>query len=66
MLNQPIYVNEHLTKYFRELMWQAKTRKTENGEKLYKFVWFKDSKLLVRRNDTSKIERIRSNNDLYK
>lgn len=59
----PIYVNEHLTPYFKNLMNEAK-KKTINNEKVYKFVWFKNSKLLVRKAENEPVIRVTSIKDL--
>lgn len=60
----PIYVNEHLTPYYRDQMTRAKDKVEENGSKKYKYVWFKNSKLFIRKSEASNIIRIRSINNL--
>lgn len=54
----PIYVNEHLTTFYKKLMQEAKSR-VVNGQKTYKYVWFKNSKLLIRKTDNSQIVKVR-------
>ncbi|KAK5639469.1 hypothetical protein RI129_011961 [Pyrocoelia pectoralis] len=62
---QPIYVNEHMTPYYRNLFFEAKNKKVNNGSKqVFKFVWFKNSKLFVRKEDSSPKVRVLSAADL--
>ncbi|KAL1447925.1 hypothetical protein WDU94_005444 [Cyamophila willieti] len=56
-----IYVNEHLTKSNQDLLYKAKKLKEVNG---YKFVWVKDCKIMIRKNETSRIYVIRNTRDL--
>lgn len=60
----PIYVNEHMTPYYKNLMYEAKKKKLDNGERAYKYVWFKNSKLFVRRNDGSDVVRVQLASDI--
>lgn len=60
----PIYINDHLTPYYRGLLYEAKNKKNDNNEKIYKYVWFKDFKLFARRTDSSNIIRIKSAADI--
>lgn len=46
-----IYINENLCPYYRELLWKAKTQAKEAN---YKFVWFKNSKILARKDENSR------------
>jgi len=43
-----IYINERLTKLKRTLFYQVKTAAKDKG---YKFVWFSDADILVRKNE---------------
>lgn len=56
-----IYINENLTKYKRQLLWNTKLRLRE----VYKYFWIQNSKILVRGgNDDSKIYKIGSEKDI--
>lgn len=56
-----IYINENLTKYKRQLLWETKLRLRET----FKYVWIQNSKILVRGgNDDSKIYKIGSEKDI--
>ena len=46
-----IYISEHLTRFYNELLWQCKVRAKEKN---YKFVWYKSSKILVQKDENSK------------
>lgn len=56
-----IYVNEHLTKRNQSLLSQAKKFKKEHK---YKYVWVKDCKILIRKDESSRIFAIRNEEDL--
>lgn len=58
---RPIFINEHLT--LKNKILYAKTRK-EATTKGFKFVWIKNAAILVRKEDKSKVRRIRSESDL--
>ncbi|XP_060846012.1 uncharacterized protein LOC132925655 [Rhopalosiphum padi] len=58
-----IYINEHLTKERRILF--AKSRQVAR-EKNFKFVWINNADILIRKDENSRISRIRSINDLEK
>jgi hypothetical protein len=59
---QNVYINENLTQQMRKLRWNAKsTLRT-----IYKYIWVQDHRLLARRNDTSGIQRIKSDADIGK
>lgn len=65
MPSQPIYVNEHMTPYYRDLFYQARNKKKADGEeKLFKYVWFKNSKLFVRKTDLSSTTQVLCAEDL--
>jgi len=56
-----IYMNERLTKLRRTLFYQTKVAATT---KEYKFVWLSNGDILVRKNENSKIVRIKSSQDI--
>uniref|UniRef100_A0A8D8XMK6 FP protein C-terminal domain-containing protein n=1 Tax=Cacopsylla melanoneura TaxID=428564 RepID=A0A8D8XMK6_9HEMI len=58
---EKVYINEHLTKSNQDLFYNAKKLKQVNG---YKFVWVKDCKIRIRKNETSRIYVIRTLKDL--
>lgn len=58
-----VYINEHLTTHNINLFWQAKLKSKDNN---YKFVWTKDGKIFVRRNENEKAYRIRNEDNLKK
>lgn len=49
--NEAIYINDSLTQFNRNLFFKTKTFARDNG---YKFVWFKDSKLFIKKDEHSK------------
>lgn len=61
--NQKIFINENLTPYFKNLLWQTKS---VARDKSYKYVWFKNCKVLVRKGDTDPVMRIFNAGDLAK
>lgn len=56
-----IFLNEHLTPYFKNLLRLAKIRARENR---YKYVWFSNNKLLMRKEDGDRVLRIECEEDL--
>ncbi|KAJ2937598.1 hypothetical protein O0L34_g19078 [Tuta absoluta] len=46
--NAPIFINEDLTKFNRDLLWQAKQRQKE---KLLKYLWVKNGRFLCKKDD---------------
>lgn len=56
-----IYINDCFTKYTRDLFMSAKRIKIE---KKFKYLWFKNSKILLRKVDNGEVSVIRSFNDL--
>lgn len=56
-----IFNNEHITKVRRYLLF--KTREAAR-EKLYKYVWINEGDVLVRKDDQSKVFRIRELGDI--
>jgi len=60
----PIYINEHLTQYWKKLLSDAKK---EGRPKDYKLVWYKEGKLLAKKNMADRnVVRIVSRADLVK
>ncbi|KAI5723366.1 uncharacterized protein LOC103521242 [Diaphorina citri] len=57
---QKIYVNEHLTKKNQDLLHQAKEFKSRYN---FNFVWVRDCKIFIRKNDKSRVFVIRSELD---
>lgn len=49
--NEAIYINENLTQFNRNLFFKTKTFARDSG---YKFVWFKDYKLFIKKNELTK------------
>lgn len=49
--NEAIYINENLTQFIRNLIFITKSFARDFG---YKFVWFKDSKLFLKKKKLSK------------
>lgn len=47
----PIYINEDLTKYNKDLLWQARQKKKEN---IFKFVWVKKGRVLCKTDEMSR------------
>lgn len=61
---QPIYVNEHMTPYFSSLFHGARTKKDANDARFFKYVWFKNGKLFVRKSETAQVRRVVCVSDL--
>lgn len=58
---EKLYINEHLTKKNQTILYETK----QNAKKKnFKFVWVRDCKILVRKNETSRIFTIRSLEDM--
>lgn len=58
-----IYINNHLTKFRRLLLWKTKTLAKKKG---YKYVWMNSTDILVRKDENTKVTRIYDENDLNK
>lgn len=58
---EKVYINEHLTLKNQKLLAEAKKKAKENN---FKYTWVKDCKILVRRNEKSKVFTIRKMEDL--
>lgn len=61
--NKPVFVNEHLTRKRKNIMFEA--RKLKN-EKNYKFLWSRNGKILIKKNETSTTIQLNSLDDLSK
>lgn len=61
--NSQIYINEQRTPYSLKLYSEATTLKKKKG---YKYVWFKDGAVLVRREADSRVTEIRNEEDIAK
>lgn len=60
MWEQKVYVNEHLTRKNQGLLKKAKEFKDEND---FNFVWVRDCKVFIRKNENSRVFVIRSDAD---
>lgn len=60
--NQPIYINEDLPRFKRQLFWTAKTQL----KGICKYIWIQNSNILARKEDEKKIYRIKGDNDIEK
>lgn len=58
-----LYINENLNAETKRLFWLAKVRARANE---VKFVWFKNSKILARKTDSSPVFMIKTEDDLNK
>ncbi|GJQ79292.1 hypothetical protein Trydic_g15450 [Trypoxylus dichotomus] len=58
-----IYIYEYLSNYHKRLLWETKQYAKKNG---FRYVWIQNGKILIRRNEGSKIYRIQENADLNK
>uniref|UniRef100_A0A8D9F9J5 PHD-type domain-containing protein n=1 Tax=Cacopsylla melanoneura TaxID=428564 RepID=A0A8D9F9J5_9HEMI len=61
--NAMIYFNEYLTPYYKKLYFEARKVKTE---KKYAFLWIKHGKILLKKNENSRIETLVAMSDLGK
>lgn len=60
-IENTIFINERLTKDKRILYFKTKAAGKEHN---YKFIWISNADILTRKNENSKITRIRSTNDI--
>lgn len=60
-VKNPIYLNEHLTPELKKIFYYCRKFKTENH---MKFCWIKDGKIFLRQNESSRVYRIVSTDDL--
>lgn len=61
--NANIYINEQLTQTNRNLFYKTRTKAREYG---YKFTWFKDSKIFVKKSETTNVILIDEEKSLLK
>lgn len=54
------YINENLTKNMRQVLWNAKQMLKDK----YKYIWVQDQKVLIKKDDNSKIRAIRTTDDI--
>nr|XP_042912277.1 uncharacterized protein LOC110282482 [Parasteatoda tepidariorum] len=57
----PVYFNEHLTPELKHLFYLSRKAKSEKG---FKFCWVRDGKIFLRKDESSKIIRVKSSQDL--
>ncbi|XP_059045775.1 uncharacterized protein LOC131841472 [Achroia grisella] len=55
-----IYINEDLTREVRELLWKTKVEL----KSAYKFIWVSNGKILVKKDESAKSVRVKSESDL--
>lgn len=59
--NTRIYINEHLSRPIRHLLWAVKTKLRDH----FKYIWVQNAKILIRKNDDDKkIYQIRSETEI--
>lgn len=61
--NDRIYVSESLCPFYKELLWKVKQKAKEKN---FKFVWFKNNSILVRKLEGMPVIQVRSAADLAK
>jgi len=61
--DEPLYINEHLTAYSKQLLAEAKKR---GRDKEWTFVWTRDCKIFARKHPGSKILYLREMADIEK
>ncbi|XP_046686134.1 uncharacterized protein LOC124371822, partial [Homalodisca vitripennis] len=62
-MDKPVYINESLTPMKRKLMAEARKFKRENN---YQFVWVRDGRIFLRKEETSKVIHVTCQADLPK
>lgn len=60
--NHRVYIREALTKYMKTLLYNTKAQLSKS----FQFIWCKDGKVFVRKNNNSKIHYIKSQEDITK
>lgn len=58
-----IYINESLTPYNKDLFWKARETGKKNN---YKYTWFKNNKIMMRKDEQSRPIIIKKEEDLFK
>lgn len=61
LVDSNIYLNEHLTAYYKRLFMETKRFAREAG---YKFVWVSDSKIFLRQSESASVKRIKHFSDV--
>ncbi|CAH2100985.1 unnamed protein product [Euphydryas editha] len=57
---EKIYIREALTPYLKNLLWQAK----QELKSSYKYIWIREGRLFVRKNENTKVFKIRTQSDI--
>lgn len=58
-----LFVNDHLTPYYKKLFFDAKTLKQQKG---FKFLWVMNSKIFLKKDESCNAEKVSSERDLEK
>lgn len=61
--SQRIYISEILSPHYKDLLWRTKSKAKETG---FNYVWYKDSKIMIRKKEGEKIIYIKHADDLIK
>lgn len=61
--NDAIYINDNLTQFNRNLFFKTKSFARDSG---YKFVWFKDAKIFIKKDENSKAVLVNIDSSLTK
>lgn len=61
--NKPVYINDHLTKYRKQIMFEVRRLK---NEKNYKFLWSRNGKIFIRKDENSVVINLNNLDDLKK
>lgn len=56
-----VFINEHLTKKKNQIMYEARKMKTEKD---YKFLWCRNGKIFIRKNDKTNVIELKDFDDL--
>lgn len=56
-------INDALTAYYKDQLWKARERGKDKG---YKFIWTKNSKILVKKDENPRVLKIDIEKDLNK
>lgn len=62
-VDKPIFINEHLTKSKKQIMFEARRLKIARG---YKFLWTRNGKVLIRKSEQTRVIELRTLDDLVK
>lgn len=58
---KPVYVNEHLTRTKKNIMFEARKLKFDKG---YKFLWSRNGRIMIRKDEQAKVIELQSLDDL--